>query len=86
MSIKLKDFKDKPEQYQEILDICRRKGIPVDDESDISELIGKINAFKNGVNSISNGVNSLRQAVPGQITGSREYSIVDIIAAGSKRR
>lgn len=84
--MKLKDFKNTPGQYQTILDICKRKGIPVDDESDISELIGKINSFNNGINSIVKGSNSSRSVMNVKGSTKLDRSIINIIAAGANRK
>lgn len=86
MAIKLKDFKDKPEQYQEILNICRRKGIQVDDEFDISALIGKINSFNKDVNSIVNGSSGSRSVINGKGSTKLDRSIINMIATGANRK
>lgn len=40
--IKLKDYKKHPEQYNEILSMCKKCGITPNDEDDIFELGGRI--------------------------------------------
>lgn len=59
--MKLKDFKDKPEQYNAIVESLKAKEIPFDDNSDISDLLAGKNAFENAINNIVAGGNKNRK-------------------------
>lgn len=76
--MKLKDFKNKPDQYNEIVDICKRKSITVNDESDVSEIIGLINSF----NAVTDVIAGRQQRTN---HGAQGNTAVDLISAGILR-
>lgn len=48
--MKLKDFKNDPAKYKRIKQLCLELGIKdLNDETDINELIGTVNATKEGL-------------------------------------
>lgn len=77
--MKLKDFKDRPRQYEDIIESCRQKGIPVNDESDVSDLIGQMNSFNGFVSMIAGA----RGVMPGKT--STENLAADMIAAAANK-
>ena len=44
--MKLKDFKDSPERYQDIKRMCSERGIQVDDDTDINEILEKNKGYE----------------------------------------
>jgi len=57
--MKLKDFKNKPEQYNAIVKTLKMKGIEYTDESDVGDLIGQVDESNKAAN-IAAGGNSKR--------------------------
>ena len=82
--MKLKDFKNNPEQYNEIVKSLKEKNIPFDDETDMSDLLTGSSAFNSAVNNIVAGANTKRMS---KSKRSKELdSVADMIAAGANTR
>jgi len=43
--MKLKDFKDEPKKYEEIKALCKDMNIKVTDQSDVSDVLARVNAI-----------------------------------------
>lgn len=56
-SMKLGDFKDNPERYQKMKNICGKKGIEVNDETDINDILEQKNSIDSAVNQMVKGSN-----------------------------
>lgn len=56
-SVKLRDFKDNPERYQEMKNLCAKKGIEVNDETDINDILEQKNSIDSAVNQMVKGSN-----------------------------
>jgi len=59
--MKLKDFKNNPAQYQEMVNLMKIKGIAADDEADINDILAESKNFSDAAQAMANGANKGRK-------------------------